>query len=378
MTPLRRRFGIGRDVSVFTLGTMRALSSPKQMLAVVRAALAAGINHIETAPAYGPAENFLGSALQELYKKGEEPSGGWVITSKLLPGVDLNDGKRQLEAILQRLGIAKLDNLAVHGLNQPEHLNWVIEGEGGELLRWAQAQGLVTQVGFSSHGSYPLIQEAIESGHFQFCSLHLHLLDPERIPLADKALQSGMGVMAISPADKGGRLQAPSQTLIDDCNPFHPLELAYRFLLARGFSTLTLGAASASDLLMAHSMMNLTGPLDPKEQKAIEQVRSNSYQRLAGTHCNQCRACLPCPNDVPIPELLRLRNLRIGHDLKAFTEERYNLIGRAGHWWEKIDASSCEHCGKCLPHCPDQLAIPDLLAETHQLLAATPRRRLWS
>ena len=84
-----------------------------------------------------------------------------------------------------------------------------------------------------------------------------------------------------------------------------------------------------------------------------------------------------CPMEVPIPELLRLRNLRLGHDLKEFTEERYNLIGRAGHWWEEVNAEGCEQCGDCLPRCPHQLAIPELLAETHQLLAAAPRRRLW-
>ena len=66
MTPVRRPFGRGPDVSLFTLGTMRALASASQMLAVVRAALAAGINHLETAPAYGPAETFLGAALSRL------------------------------------------------------------------------------------------------------------------------------------------------------------------------------------------------------------------------------------------------------------------------------------------------------------------------
>ena len=45
-------------MSLFTLGTMRALQSPEQMLQVLRATVAAGINHLETAPAYGPAEAF--------------------------------------------------------------------------------------------------------------------------------------------------------------------------------------------------------------------------------------------------------------------------------------------------------------------------------
>jgi predicted aldo/keto reductase-like oxidoreductase len=80
---------------------------------------------------------------------------------------------------------------------------------------------------------------------------------------------------------------------------------------------------------------------------------------------------------VPIPELLRLRNLAVGHGMGAFAEERYNLIGRAGHWWEELNAEACQRCGDCLPRCPNHLPIPDLLADTHRLLAAAPRRRLW-
>ncbi|MEB3194638.1 MAG: aldo/keto reductase, partial [Cyanobacteriota bacterium] len=62
----RRPFGDGRPVSLFTLGTMRALDSPQALEAVVRRAVAVGINHIETAPSYGPAERYLGSALASL------------------------------------------------------------------------------------------------------------------------------------------------------------------------------------------------------------------------------------------------------------------------------------------------------------------------
>ncbi|MCP4974369.1 MAG: aldo/keto reductase, partial [Prochlorococcus sp.] len=87
MKPHRRPFGRGPAVSLFTLGTMRALSSAEQMDDVVQAALAAGINHIETAPAYGPAETFLGEALQRQKQRGAQPAGGWIITSKLLPGL---------------------------------------------------------------------------------------------------------------------------------------------------------------------------------------------------------------------------------------------------------------------------------------------------
>ena len=62
----RRKFGVGPDVSLFTLGTMRALESPDQMHRVIKAAFHAGINHLETAPSYGPAESFIGAALKKL------------------------------------------------------------------------------------------------------------------------------------------------------------------------------------------------------------------------------------------------------------------------------------------------------------------------
>lgn len=376
-TAVRRPFGRGPAVSLFTLGTMRALAAPDQMEAIVRAAIDAGINHLETAPAYGPAETFLGAALSRLMREGLAPEGGWLITSKILPGAGLAEGRRQLLASLKRLGQNRLDNLAVHGINREEHLQWALEGDGRELLIWAEAEGLVGQVGFSSHGSHDLIAKAIDSGVFGFCNLHVHLLDPSRLDLARGALAHGMGVLAISPADKGGRLWDPSPTFVKDCAPFAPLELAYRFLLAAGISTLTVGASRPGELALAKRLAHADGALTSTEQAVLDQLGRRRRERLGSQHCEQCRACLPCPREVPIPELLRLRNLRLGHDMQAFCEERYNLIGRAGHWWEEVDASLCNRCGDCLPRCPHQLPIPELLEETHQLLAAAPRRRLW-
>ena len=378
MKTSRRLFGPGAEVSLFTLGTMRALDSPQQMYEVVKAAFLSGINHLETAPSYGSAETYLGEALKRLEEEGLCPKNYWVLTSKIQPGIQFKEGKVLIKRMLSRLNVPKINNLGVHGINVSEHLNWALKNEGVDLLKWAEEEGLINQVGFSSHGSTSLIRKAIESRRFNFCSLHLHLLDQERIPLANLALKKGLGVMAISPADKGGRLQAPSKTLVEDCHPIPPIELAYKFLLSKGISTLTVGASHPKDLSLAKRLSCSIGHLTKEENYLILRLKEKMKERLGETFCGQCKACMPCPSDVPISNLLKLRNLNIGHDLQAYTKERYNLIDRAGHWWETVNASSCNSCGECLPKCPNHLRIPELLEDTHFRLKDSPKRRLWS
>lgn len=60
-----RRFGkTNLRLSVFSLGTMRCLASEQVAYETVQAAIAQGINHLETARGYGKSEVFLGAALR--------------------------------------------------------------------------------------------------------------------------------------------------------------------------------------------------------------------------------------------------------------------------------------------------------------------------
>ncbi|MDC3073092.1 aldo/keto reductase [Prochlorococcus sp. AH-716-O10] len=366
----KRSFGKACDVSLFTLGTMRATENLDKMYQLIKSAYDAGINHLETAAAYGNAEKLIGESLKELETSENIFRKEWIITTKVLPKGDFKNS-------LKNLKLKKINNLAIHGINLEEHLDWVLNGEGGKFLKWVIKKGLVDQVGFSSHGNYKLIENAINCEIFSFCNLHLHFFDQSKISLAQLALKKQMGVLAISPADKGGRLYAPSETLLKASAPYHPLELAYRFLLSKGITTLSLGATKLEDFNIAKKLINSSQKLTSSEISALENIEHFANEKLMSSKCEQCRSCLPCPSEIPIPEILRLRNISIGYGQLEFAKERYNLIGRAGHWWEEKNASFCLDCNECIPKCPSKLNIPALLKETHSLLSEKPKKRLW-
>ena len=374
----KRPFGIGSKVSIFTLGTMRATGSFNEMYDVIKSAYFAGINHIETAPSYGDAEIFIGMALDQLEREEKIPKKEWVITTKILPSGNINKLKAQFQKSKENLNLEKINNIAIHGINLNNHLLWVLEGEGKKFIQWLKTKNHVEQIGFSSHGNYELISKAIDSDIFNFCSLHLHFFDRSKIPLAKKALKKNMGVLAISPADKGGQLYAPSQTLKEDSKSIHPLEIAYRYLISEGITTLSLGAQKEKDFALAAKLANSIEALTKKEHNVIKNIEDNASYRLGDTKCGQCRNCLPCPNEVPITEILRLRNMAVGSGQIEFAKERYNLIGRAGHWWETKNGDDCKNCNFCISKCPNNLNIPNLLKETHNMLIESPKRRLWS
>ena len=111
--------------------------------------------------------------------------------------------------------------------------------------------------------------------------------------------------------------------------------------------------------------------------------------QLGDTYCNFCHACLPCPEDVNIPDILRLRNLTRGFDMVDFGKYRYKMFvqkdpetgertGGAGDWFPGASASFCTDCGDCLPRCPLHLSIPALLRDTHDLLSGEVGKRMWA
>ncbi len=371
-----RRFGkTNLRLSVLSLGTMRYLASEENALLTIQKAIANGINHIETAKGYGNSEEYLGAALIA----GQIPRNQLHITTKIPPTPDADTMRRHIDESLTRLKLDYVDCLGIHGLNTSEHLDWVQAKNGCmQAVQEAVCDRRIKHLGFSTHGSLDLILAALNTDLFEFVNLHYYYFFQRNAPAIQLASQKDMGVFIISPADKGGKLYTPPEILKDLCSPFSPLELNYRFLLSNpDITTLSVGAANPNELLEPIQVAEFDGKLTSQEIAVFQRLESHKNTALATDKCSQCYACLPCPANINIPEVLRLRNLAIAYDMSDYGQYRYSMFENAGHWFGGMKANKCTECGDCLPKCPEKLNIPALLKDTHQRLNGKAGRRLW-
>lgn len=369
-----RRFGqTEQQLSIFSFGAMRYMESEENAVATVKAAVDAGINHLETARGYGESERMMGLAFEEVDR------GSIYLETKIGPTDTADEFRRCLDESLARMKVTWIDNLAVHGINTQELLDKTLQRDGAlAAAQRAQAEGIVRHIGFSTHAPREIILNALNTEAFEFVNLHYYYFQQRNRPAVERATELDMGVFIISPTDKGGQLFRPSDKLRRMSGPWTPLQLNHRFLLSDPrIHTLSLGAAHPEEIAEHIVVADEDGPLTPEESAAFAALDAEPARFLGNTLCSQCYDCLPCPEDVHIPEVLRLRNLARTFDMEQFGQYRYGMLGNAGHWYPGANGAACTDCGDCLPRCPEKLPIPALLRDTHEILSGEQGKRLW-
>lgn len=391
---LTRRFGkTEMNLTVLSFGAMRIPANKEEdatlhnerAMGTLRRALDIGINHIETARGYGTSEALIGQALKEGVIRREE----FYLTTKIGPNESADEFRKALDDSMARMNVDYVDNLDIHGINTSELLD-IATRKGGcrDAVEKAMGEGLVGHIGFSTHASLEVILDAIRTDAFESVNLHYYYFNVRNRPAVDLATEKDMGVFIISPTDKGGQLFNAPPKLVDLCAPYTPIQMNQRWLLSQPeVHTLSLGATRPEEF-EAHREMAEHGEPLTDEEKVILARMDAMIGRLGATYCNFCHACLPCPEEVHIPEILRLRNLVHAYDMSDFGRYRYKMFARhdaetgertggAGHWFPGTQGDFCTDCGDCLPRCPLNLPIPTLLRETHELLGGEVGKRMW-
>ncbi|MBF0158145.1 MAG: aldo/keto reductase [Magnetococcales bacterium] len=374
-----RLFGhrTGRQISVLTLGTMRFLhgwDAPHDDLpedschnseAILRVALQSGINLIETARGYGKSERLIGRALARIGR----PRSSYLLMTKAAPLPSARQMRLAIDESLQRLGVDFIDFFALHGLNTHDDRSAVFGPDRALAgLQQAQAERLIGHIGFSTHATFEQIEPLIATGVFDFVNLHYYAFRPGNRPAVAMAHQAGMGVLIISPNDKGGHLYQPSHRLQQLTAPLHPVHYNERWLLRQSqVHTLSIGL-SEPDQLAIH-LASLDKEWDEVEQDVADRLDQTGRQS-PWYGCLSCTRCLPCPQQIDIPELLRLACLADCFGLSSYAHDRYGQMRPGDRWVPGAPGDRCDRCGDCLPRCPAQLVIPEQLQRAHHLLAA--------
>ncbi|MEB3321771.1 MAG: aldo/keto reductase [Synechococcaceae cyanobacterium] len=367
--------------------------SQRNLRATLEAAVAGGFHHVETARHYGTSERQLGRLLPQV------PDPRRILQSKVAPQADPAAFEAELATTFARLGLdgsegsapggpGRLDLLAIHGINLPEHLEQTLRPGGClEVVRRWQERGRIGHVGFSTHAPLPLILEAIASDAFDYVNLHWYYIRQDNAPAIEAARAHDMGVFVISPTDKGGHLHTPSRRLQELCAPLHPIVVNDLFCLSRpGIHTISVGAARPEDLALHRQAVALLPRAEELLPPLLERLERARREALGEAWLGSWREGLPewqdTPGGINLPVLLWLHNLLEAWDLEGFARARYGLLGNGGHWFpganaDALDATVSEaELRAVLQASPWADRIPDLLRRLRRRVGGSQVRRL--
>ena len=335
-------------------------------LDMVATAYKAGINYYDTAWGYhgGNSELVMGKALARY------PRESFYVATKF-PGYDpSNWGKvREIfEKQLEKLQVSYFDFYLFHNVCEMNIDAYLDDEKYGiySYLMEQKANGRIKHLGFSAHGTLPVMERFLEKygKDMEFCQIQLNYLDYDfqdakgKLELLKKY---DLPVWVMEPL-RGGRLCNLSEAEAAILKEKRPDETAtawaFRFLQTLPEVTVTLSGMSDMAQLEANiATYAETKPLNDDEMAALKKV---SDMMLSGktVPCTACHYCTShCPMELPIPELIALYNEH------AFTEGGFIAPMALAAFEENKKPSACVGCGTCETVCPQQIKISEIMAD---------------
>ncbi len=367
----------GEKVSSLGLGCMRlpvidgdpGHIDEQRACEIIHYAIDQGINYLDTAYPYheGKSEPLLAKALQDGYRDKvnlatKMPS--WNIESR-------EDMDRYFDEQLERLGTDYIDFYLIHTLNR-DFWPKLVELGLFEFLDQIKKNGKARYVGFSFHDEVSLFREIVDAYPWDVCQIQYNYLDIDYQAGHEGLLYAAsrnLGVIIMEPL-RGGCLadMVPDDIMkIWDKSEVKrtPAEWGLRYIWDLDQVSVVLSGMSNLEQLkenLATANKALPNSLTEKDHSLIREVREIYRDKLV-VDCTGCRYCLPCPAGVQIPLNFKYLNNAMLYENIEDARRAY-----ASHVGDERKASNCIDCGQCAERCPQEIPIPEMLAEVTRLL----------
>lgn len=366
----------GEQLSILGFGCMRLPTKDRRIeepraIRQIRSAIDRGVNYVDTAWPYhgGESERVVGQALRDGYRakvKLATKLPTWLIQNR-------SDMDRFLAAQLEKLGTDHIDYYLVHSLFGA---SWDIVHNLGVLdfLDRARADGRIVNAGFSFHGLAADFRRIVDAYPWVFCQIQYNYLD-QSYQAGTAGLRyassKGLGVIVMEPM-RGGNLGLPTPppaiAALWNEAPTRRTPAAWALRWVWNHPEVTVVLSGMNDEAQIEENLALADTARPDTLTAAELALVDrvaaKYRELMKVACTGCGYCMPCPAGVTIPlsfeEYNRMHMFGPVEDIKFRYALRMSgalVDGKPGC------ASQCVRCGACVKKCPQQLPIPDYLAQ---------------
>lgn len=379
---LYRKFGKTDEmVSVLGFGCMRLPIIGKdptninedQAMSMIRYAIDAGVNYVDTAYPYhgtgflqgGASEPFVAKVLKNGYRKRVNlatklPS--WLIKTRA-------DMDKYLNEQLERLDTDVIDFYLVHSLNKDV---WPVLKAAGinEFLDQAIKDGRIRYAGFSFHDQINLFKEIVDYYDWSFCQIQYNYLDEDYQAGTEGlkyAAQRGLGITIMEPLRGGNLVRLPEQakTAIDQGEIKRtPAEWALRWVWNHPEVSVVLSGMTTMDQVVENIKVAQEAQADSltaKEAAIVDEAKRLFKERIK-VNCTACAYCMPCPVGINIPTYFSVYNDYWMFDEAPAAKQRYEFLSKMAS-----PASKCVECGRCETHCPQEIAIRKELKNVKEL-----------